>query len=73
MNKNQIIGIWLKEKRKKANIRQSEVNERFKKSPTWISDIERGYNRVILEDAIGLCELYDCSLNELYQILHKEK
>lgn len=71
MNKNEIIGTWLKEKRRKANYTQEEINNKFGRSRTWISDIEKGKNRILLDDAIEICKLYGCSLDELYEIIMK--
>jgi transcriptional regulator with XRE-family HTH domain len=70
---NIIVGSILKESRKKLNLTLEEVSSRFGKTKGWLSDIERGRNRIYYDDMLGLCEIYNLDINDIARIIKENK
>ena len=56
------------EKRKKLNITQSELSNKINIKQSTISDYEKGKILPSLEVLIKMCNLFDCSSDELLEI-----
>lgn len=69
---NKKIGNMLKQKRIANYMTQKEVAGYLGRTPTWISNIERGAQQISLDRAAMLCQLYSCSLDDIIFFVDKD-
>ena len=62
------LGQSLSYLRSKTNLTYKEVGEKFGKSTSWMSDIEKGRNNILFTDAKKLMALYDSDLETLSKL-----
>lgn len=62
------LGQSLSYLRSKTNLTYKEVGEKFGKSTSWMSDIEKGRNNILFIDAKKLMALYDSDLETLSKL-----
>ncbi len=60
------MGLVLKERRERLGLTQEFVAERLDVSPEYISKLERGKNAPSLAVALGLCNVLNLSISDLF-------
>lgn len=62
------LGQTLSYLRSKTNLTYKEVGEKFGKSTSWMSDIEKGRNNILFTDTKKLMALYDSDLETMSKL-----
>ena len=66
------LGKALTTLRKRAKLTYKEVGEKFGKTTSWMSDIEKGRNNILFIDAKKLMTLYNSDLETLSKLYDQE-
>lgn len=72
MNKKKLIGLRIKELRKRKALSQEEIAEKAETSPNYVSRMERGTENPTLDMLIKLSEALEVDLWELFDFKHQE-
>jgi transcriptional regulator with XRE-family HTH domain len=71
MNKKKLIGLRIKELRKRRGLSQDDVAERADTSPNYLSRMERGTENPTLDMLIKISEALEVDLWELFDFKHE--
>ena len=72
MNKKKLIGLRIKELRKRKGLSQEEVAEKAETSPNYVSRMERGTENPTLDMLIKISEALEVDMWELFDFKHQE-
>ncbi len=72
MNKKELIGLRIKELRKRKGLSQEEVAEKAETSPNYLSRMERGTENPTLDMLIKISEALKVEMWELFDFSHQE-
>ena len=70
-NFRKMLGEWLTEKRKEANLTQQQAADRMGCTNTRISNWENGIRDMSAKELFRYCEIIRADLNELTVIMQK--
>ena len=71
---DKIIGQAIMKMRKEQGLKQKELNEQMGMGRSWLSDVERGKQKITFNDVIKLCELMNVDIDELSEyIMNRSK
>ena len=68
MLKNNFIGMRIKELRNSLNLTINQLAELINTSPGYISDIEKGKSLLSIPKLIDICEAFNISLSEFFNV-----
>ena len=71
MNKKELLGLRLREIRKKNKISQEKLAELIEVDPTTISNIENGKNYPSLNNLENLLNVLNCTFVDIFDFEHK--
>ncbi len=72
MNKKKLMGLRIKELRKRKGLSQEEVAEKAETSPNYVSRMERGTENPTLDMLIKISEALEVDMWELFDFKHQE-
>jgi transcriptional regulator with XRE-family HTH domain len=72
MNKKKLIGLRIKELRRRRGLSQEDVAERADTSPNYLSRMERGTENPTLDMLIKISEALEVDMWELLDFKHQE-
>src|SRR3990172_9987472 len=72
MNKKKLIGLRIKELRKRKGLSKEEVAEKAETSPNYVSRMERGTENPTLDMLIKISEALEVDMWELFDFKHQE-
>jgi len=72
MNKKKLIGLRIKELRKRRGLSQEEIAEKAETSPNYVSRMERGTENPTLDMLIKLSEALEVDMWEVFDFKHQE-
>lgn len=71
-NERQIVGRILAKYRKQAKLTQKQVVAEIDHAQSWLTDIERGKNNILLSDLFILSNLYNVPASAVVADIQKE-
>jgi len=72
MDKKKLIGLRIKELRKRRGLSQDEVAEKAETSPNYLSRMERGTENPTLDMLIKLSAALEADMWELFDFKHQQ-
>lgn len=72
VREKQAVGKFLTYHRKLQGLTRLEVCTAVNRSTGWLQFIEKGINRLYIDDAINLCKVLNVSLVDMAEFLEKE-
>ncbi len=72
MNKKELLGLRIKEIRKRKGLSQEEVAEKAETSPNYLSRMERGTENPTLDMLIKISEALKVEIWEIFDFSHQE-
>lgn len=65
------INERLRKIRKSKGITQTFIAQKMGKTPAWYSNVERGYRRLLAEDAKRIAEILGVDIREIFEEVRK--
>ncbi len=73
MNTEKSLAVFIREKREESGLSMGQLAKGLGVTPTFISDIERGYSKMKIERVPRLAQLLKVSVEEIDALLAAEK